>query len=96
MIELTLTPIGDPPNVSARWCPQCCHWIERRQMRGRRRCLCGAAVIRQTRSEKPRPGELRPGIIAEFSDPRDRYDPSRELAELRERLRLKVHETHGV
>jgi hypothetical protein len=65
-------------------------------MRGRRRCVCGAAVVRQTRHERPVPGELRPGVIAEFDDPRDRFDPTDTLAELRERLRRKFNETHGV
>jgi hypothetical protein len=48
------------------------------------------------RQPKPKPGELRPGIVEEFSDPRDRYDPARELADLRERLLHKFNRTHGV
>lgn len=92
---MTLTPTSAPPNASARWCPSCGRWIERQEIRGRRRCHCGAAVVRQTFRERSVPGQLRPGIIAEFSDPRDRYNPARELAELRARLTLKAHEVLG-
>ena len=70
-MELTLTPIGLPPNRSARWCPSCCAWIERGVLRGRRRCGCGAAVVRQGLRTKAQPNELRPGVVAEFTDPRD-------------------------
>lgn len=81
-----LTPIGDPPTRSARWCPKCHCWVVFQF--GRRRCqACGTAVVRPVKAEKPKLGELRPGIIAEFADPRDRYDPTRELAELRARLK---------
>jgi hypothetical protein len=38
------------------------------------------------KAEKPRRGELRPGIVAEFEDQRDRYDPSHLIANLRARL----------
>jgi hypothetical protein len=38
------------------------------------------------RQPKPKEGELRPGVVAEFADPRDRYDPAFVLAELRARL----------
>lgn len=89
---MDLTPIGTPPSRFARWCPRCCAWLEHT---GARRCLCGTALVRQGKAEKPRPGELRPGIVGEFADMRDRYDPSRELAELRARLTVKVHETLG-
>lgn len=67
----SLTPDGHPPCPSARWCPSCCRWMLRAEIRGRRRCRCGAAVVRQTRGERSLPGELRPGIVAEFADPRD-------------------------
>lgn len=70
----SLTPVGDPPDHSARWCPSCCAWIDRRILRGRRRCFCGAAVVRQTRGGRSIPGELRPGIAAMFADPRDDAD----------------------
>lgn len=80
---MTLVPIGDPPSRRARWCPSCAVWIETR----RRRCHCGTAVVRPPfRSKKPRAGELRPGIVAEFADPRDDYDPTPVLAALRARL----------
>jgi hypothetical protein len=72
MQELSLTPIGEPPTRGARWCPNCRAWIEAAVMRGRRRCFCGAAVVRQTRIPKSLPNELWPGIDAEFDDPRDR------------------------
>lgn len=77
-----LTPIGDPPDRSARWCPRHQQWTHQRT----RRCLCGAALVRQARVDRSRPGELRPGIVAEFHDPRDRYDPSRLIASLRAHL----------
>jgi hypothetical protein len=82
----SLTPISDPPDRSARWCPACGIWIT--NLRGRRRCrLCHTAVVRpMVHPLRPRPFELRPGVIAEFADPRDRYDPTRELAALRARL----------
>ncbi len=67
----SLTPDGNPPDKSARWCPVCCQWIDRQEIRGRRRCPCGAAVVRQTRGERSLPGELRPGVLPEFIDPRD-------------------------
>jgi hypothetical protein len=67
----SLTPEGKPPNGSARWCPDCCRWIDRIELRGRRRCVCGAAVVRQTRGERSLTNELRPGVVAEFEDPRD-------------------------
>lgn len=82
---MDLNPVGEPPSRSARWCPACQRWIVFQF--GRRRCAsCGTAVVRPAKAEQPRPGELRPGVVAEFADPRDRYDPSRELAELRARL----------
>jgi hypothetical protein len=37
--------------------------------------------------DRAQPGELRPGVIAEFDDPRDRYDASDVLARLRKDLR---------
>lgn len=83
-----LTPIGEPPTRTARWCPRCQAWVEGH---GRRRCAtCAAALIRPrvrhaaTRSTRD---ELRPGVYAEFDDPRDRYDPRAVLATLREKLR---------
>lgn len=81
---MDLTPQGEPPSRGARWCPSCAEWVE--HLRGRRRCHCGTAVVRQVQVEKPRAGELRPGVVAEFADPRDRYEPVRELAEMRARL----------
>jgi len=90
---MDLTPIGEPPSRSARWCPRCQVW---KPHCGNRRCACGTAVVRPARVERSRPGELRPGVVGEFADPRDRYDPSRELAELRARLAVKVHEVLGV
>jgi len=42
--------------------------------------------VRPAFKTKAKPGELRPGIVAEFDDPRDRCDPARELAALRARL----------
>lgn len=84
---MDLTPVGEPPSRSARWCPRCQVWDT--QARGRRRCvLCGAALIRpMVRERKPKPWELRPGVVAEFSDPRDRHEPgARALAEMRARL----------
>jgi hypothetical protein len=79
-----LTPDGNPPSRFARWCPACRSWYTHT---GSRRCgVCGTALVRQAKIEKPKPGELRPGIVAEFADPRDRYDPARELATLRARL----------
>jgi len=84
MVE-QLTPDSDPPSRFSRWCPRCRLWYEHLR---RRRCGCGAALVRPMKSPpKPKPGELRPGIIAEFDDPRDRYDPRRELAAIRARLR---------
>jgi len=69
---MDLTPEGDPPTRTARWCPSCRMWVE--YLSGRRRCFCGAAVLRPAyRSRRPRErGELRPGVVAEFEDPRDR------------------------
>jgi len=67
---VNLQPMGDPPDRSARWCPSCGLWIT--NLRGRRRCgLCHTAVVRPPFRSRPRPGELRPGIVAEFDDPRD-------------------------
>ncbi len=69
-MELSLSPIGVPPTSSARWCPRCREW---KTHTGARRChVCGAAVVRQTRIPKALPNELRPGVDAEFLDPRDR------------------------
>jgi hypothetical protein len=83
---LVLTPDGEPPSRGARWCPSCHVWIESAELRGRRRCWCGTAVVRPAFVSKLKAGELRPGIVAEFADPRDRYDPTRVLTELRARL----------
>lgn len=84
---LELTPEGTPPSRFARWCPSCRCWLEHT---GCRRCFyCGAAVVRQPKIVKLKAGELRPGVVAEFADPRDRYDPTRELAALRARLRAR-------
>jgi hypothetical protein len=85
MTREQLTPDSDPPSRSARWCPACRGWL---LTQGRRRCpTCHTAVVRPMKiPPKPKPGELRPGIIAEFADPRDRYDPARELAKLRAQL----------
>jgi hypothetical protein len=81
-----LTPESDPPSRSARWCPTCRLWLT--ELCGRRRCrFCGAAVVRPAFRSKTKAGELRPGVVAEFADPRDRYDPTRELAALRTRLK---------
>lgn len=80
-----LTPDGDPPSRGARWCPSCREW--RTELRGRRRCLCGTAVVRQPFQSKPKAGELRPGVVAEFADPRDSDDPIWELEALRARLK---------
>jgi hypothetical protein len=91
---MDLNPVGEPPTRFARWCPYCQQW---KTHTGARRCVdCGTAVIRQTKVEKPKPGELRPGVIAEFDDPRDRYDATDTLADLRARLHRKCTETHGV
>jgi hypothetical protein len=68
----SLTPASEPPNRSARWCPGCEAWIDRTELRGRRRCACGAAVVRQTRGDRSLPGELRPGVVAMWADPRER------------------------
>ena len=88
---MDLTPIGEPPFRGSRWCPMCRRWID---ACGVRRCPdCHTAVVRppylglRELVVKPKPGELRPGIIAQFDDPRDRYDPTRALAEMRTRLR---------
>jgi hypothetical protein len=68
---LDLTPDGEPPTRSHRWCPSCRMWVT--HLNGSRRCWCGAAVVRQGfRSRHREPGELRPGVVAEFTDPRDR------------------------
>jgi hypothetical protein len=65
----SLTPVGEPPDRSARWCPSCRAWRARGVLRGRRRCLCGAAVVRQTRPAfHTAPGELRPGVVPEWTD----------------------------
>ncbi len=91
---MDLTPIGEPPSRGARWCPSCRCWYG--FIGGRRRCgFCGTAVVRPTKPERSVPGELRPGVVAEFDDPRDLDDPD-PLAELRGRLRRKFNETHGV
>lgn len=85
---MDLIPHSDPPSRFARWCPACLVWLEPIQRRGRRRCgMCGSAVVRQGFQSKPRPGELRPGIIAEFNDPRD-HDTfgTATLAKVREQL----------
>lgn len=67
---LSLTPDSEPPTRSARWCPSCCRWMT--ELRGRLRCVCGAAVVRPGYQSRHRePGELRPGVVAEFADPRD-------------------------
>jgi hypothetical protein len=96
---MDLNPVGEPPSYSARWCPSCQRWFDRSAGFGRigRRCpLCFTALVRQIRDTyRPRPGELRPGVVAEFADPRDKYDPARALAELRARLTVKAHETLG-
>jgi hypothetical protein len=70
MHDVSLTPIGDPPSRHARWCPACQLWLEHTRSR---RCVCGAAVVRQPYRARVRPqaGELRPGIVGEFEDPRD-------------------------
>jgi tRNA(Ile2) C34 agmatinyltransferase TiaS len=65
---LSLTPDGEPPTRSARWCPTCRRWLERS---GRRCAKCGTAVVRPARRVRHQKGELRPGVIAEFEDPRD-------------------------
>lgn len=84
---MDLNPIGEPSSPGDRWCPSCQGWFASWQHQGRRRCeCCGTALVRPMKADpptRPRPFELRPGVIAEFADPRDRYDPSRELAELR-------------
>jgi hypothetical protein len=70
MTTMQLTPDGEPPGRGSRWCPRCQAWIE--YAFGRRRCAsCGTALIRPMRPRTPKPGELRPGVIAEFDDPRD-------------------------
>lgn len=94
MRDLTLTPDGIPPTRFARWCPGCCCWYTHT---GRTRCtVCRAALVRQrSRPDRPMAGELRPGVVAEFADVRDRYDPARELAELRARLTARIQETLG-
>jgi hypothetical protein len=67
---MDLTPEGEPPTVWARWCPSCRLWVT--HINGRRRCWCGAAVVRLGYRPRHRePGELRPGVVAEFDDPRD-------------------------
>lgn len=67
----SLTPEGEPPTRGARWCPSCRMWVT--QLNGRLRCFCGAAVVRPGYRPRHRePGELRPGVVAEFEDPRDR------------------------
>ena len=73
--RLNLLPDGLPPTRWARWCPRCCVW---KSTCGSRRCLeCGCAVVRPARYERRRAGELRPGVVAEFEDPRDeRPSPS--------------------
>jgi hypothetical protein len=79
-----LAPDGDPPSRGSRWCPRCRCWYEHLR---RRRCGCGAALVRpMARQPKPRPGELRPGVVAEFNDPRDHDEAKRTLTELRARL----------
>lgn len=85
---MDLNPIGEPPSRGARWCPSCQGWLDSREHRGRRRCdRCYTALVRPMKiPPKPKAGELRPGTIAEFADPRDRYDPSPLIASLRTRL----------
>jgi hypothetical protein len=84
---INLTPSTDPPSRSARWCPSCCVWWLAIHARGRRRCpVCRAALVRQMPMPKPRPGELRPGIIAQFNDPRDHDVAAATLATVRAQL----------
>ncbi len=84
---MDLIPHSDPPSRCARWCPSCLVWLENEAIRGRRRCgTCGSAVVRQGYKSTPRPGELRPGIIAEFNDPRDQTVGTATLAQLRAQL----------
>ncbi len=81
---MDLTPLTAPPSRGARWCPSCCAWWLAVDARGRRRCpVCRAALVREMPTPKPRPGELRPGIIAEFNDPRDHTFGTATLAQLR-------------
>lgn len=90
MSATDLNPIGEPPSRGARWCPRCRGWLESWQHQGRRRCeSCGTALVRpMVRQPTPKPGELRPGIVAEFLDPRDREAQvgARTLAALKARL----------
>ena len=81
---LTLTPVGAPPSRGDRWCPRCTTWIA---ARGRRRCpTCLAALVRAAPAPpKLRPGELRPGVIEQFRDPRDW--PAPDFRALRRRLK---------
>ena len=93
--RMTLTPDGPPPERWGwGWCPRHAQWVP---TSGSRLCnYCRTPLVRLPRPEGSLPGELRPGIVGEFADPRDRYDPSRELAELRARLAVKVHQELGV
>lgn len=88
---MDLNPIGEPPSRFARWCPSCRAWFTHT---GVRRCaVCQTALVRQTKPETiapPKPWELRPGVVAEFTDRRDAFDPARELAELRARLKARL------
>lgn len=87
---MDLTPLGEPPYRGSRWCPSCCCWWHRHSKRPRRRCvICHTALVRSMPLRTPREGELRPGIVAEFRDPRDVYDATGELAALRARLRTR-------
>jgi hypothetical protein len=92
--RMTLTPTGPPPESRGwGWCPRHAEWV---CTSGSRLCnYCRTPLVRLPRPVQPRPGELRPGVVAEFADTRDRFDPTRALAELRARLAMKVHETRG-
>jgi hypothetical protein len=84
---MDLIPHSGPPSRFARWCPSCLVWLEPMVWRGRRRCpTCGSALVRPSLPVKPRPGELRPGIIAEFNDPRDATLGTTTLAKIRAQL----------
>jgi hypothetical protein len=86
---MDLNPIGQPPSRGARWCPACQRWFERLagcRTLGSRGPICAYALVRPTKCDAPKPNELRPGVVAEFDDPRDRFDPSAVLARTRARL----------
>lgn len=72
VVKEHLTPVGDPPERHARWCPRCVRWILHTEFRAHRWQLCPiccCALVRQARHERSVPGEIRPGVKPEWDDP---------------------------